>query len=518
MRIKKVIIVGGGSAGWMSASTLVKAFPNFDITLIESSSIPTVGVGESTVNDINFWLHYLGISDVDFMKETNATYKAAIGFTNFNSTTSPTFLIPFGDPDLSETASGFNDYHLARVLDPSIPNNDFAKYYYTQLHMLDNNKLITENNPLTPGFIPSRDMAYQVDAALFGKWLADKYAIPRGVKRVISTIKHVNVDEDGVSGLVLEDGSIATADLYIDCTGFKSLLLGEALQEPFISTKEYLPNNKAWAAPITYTDKEKELEVYTNCTAIENGWVWNTPLWTRIGTGYVYSDEFIDEDSALQEFKNYLNSNKMKVHDPHRSEKTEFRKIEIKNGYRERFFVKNVCAIGLSAGFLEPLESTGLLFTHQILLFLINSINRDLVTRTAKDYFNNASRTLFEHQLQFVSLHFLLAERDDTPYWKKYAESTGPEYFFNELPFQKLISRDISKSGLYNSLFAANNFSPASEQVVSSIQLRYGVDISEQIKQVYSARMDKIKKINEYLDTLPTHYQYLKENIYNEIE
>lgn len=514
--MKKIVIVGGGSAGWMSASTLIKSFPDKEIVLIESSSIPTVGVGESTVSDINYWLHYLEIKDEDFMKETNATYKTAIGFTDFNLKKSPTFFTPFGDPDMADAVFGFNDFNLMRVIDTSIPGSDFCKYYYPQVHAIEKNKLIFEQNPVVNTYIPVRDTAYQVDAALFGKWLAENYAIPRGVKRIVSTIKHVEVDENGVKELVLDDGSKVTADLYIDCSGFKSLLLGNALQEPFVSTKEYLPNNKAWAGPVQYTDKEKELEVYTNCTGLKNGWAWNTPLWSRIGTGYVYSDEFVDDDTALQEFKEYLDSDKMKIHDPQRSEKMEFRKIEIKNGYYERFYVKNVCAVGLSAGFLEPLESTGLLFTHQILLFLINSINRTSVTKADKDYFNNVSRNLFEHQLQFVALHFLLSERDDTPYWKKYMDSNVPEYFLYELPFQKLITKDITKSGLYNSLFAANNFSPASEQIMSGLNLRYGFDFEKIIQNAYNEKQEKIKEIKNYIETLPSHYQYLKKTIYNE--
>lgn len=125
-----------------------------------------------------------------------------------------------------------------------------------------------------------------------------------------NVVTKVNVGEDGISSIYLDNGNNISADLFIDCSGFKSLLLGEALNAEFVSTKHRLPNNKAWASPVAYTDKEKELELFTNCTAIENGWVWNTPLWSRIGSGYVYSDEFVDDDTALQEFKSYLDSKK----------------------------------------------------------------------------------------------------------------------------------------------------------------------------------------------------------------
>jgi tryptophan halogenase len=164
--------------------------------------------------------------------------------------------------------------------------------------------------------------------------LKNNYSMPKGVKHIQEDIISIEQDENGIKSLYNK----YTADLYIDCTGFKSLLLGETLKEPFESYADLLPNNSAWATRIPYKDKEKELVGYTNCTAIENGWVWNIPLWSRIGTGYVYSDKFIDDDSALKQFKNYLGT-----------EDLEFKKIKMRVGIHKRLFVKNVCAIGLAA-------------------------------------------------------------------------------------------------------------------------------------------------------------------------
>jgi tryptophan halogenase len=133
--------------------------------------------------------------------------------------------------------------------------------------------------------------AYHFDAVKFASWLRERYCIPRGVKHVQGHVADIPVNDDGIESLVLKDRSVITADLYIDCTGFRSLLLGGALKEPFVSYADMLPNNRAWATRVPYVDKEREIEPFTNCTAIENGWVWNIPLWSRLGTGYVYSDK-----------------------------------------------------------------------------------------------------------------------------------------------------------------------------------------------------------------------------------
>ena len=163
------------------------------------------------------------------------------------------------------------------------------------------------------------------------------------IKEHIQTIEQ---DKDGIASL----NGKHKANLYIDCTGFKSLLLGQNLKEEFINYSDRLPNDSAWATKIEYKDKEKQLVPYTHCTAIDNGWVWTIPLWSRIGTGYVYSSQFVDDDTALKQFKKFLKTDQL-----------DFKKIKMKVGIHKRLWVKNVCAIGLAAGFIEPLESNGLL-------------------------------------------------------------------------------------------------------------------------------------------------------------
>ena len=391
MKIDKIIIVGGGSAGWMTAATLIKYFPNKDITLIESPNIPTVGVGESTIFQIREWLRTLEINEEDFMRHTDASYKLSIKFTDFYKK-GEAFHYPFGQPNFENNANRFNDWWYKKILKPETPNSDFANCMFPQMAYVNNNT-----------FDKKIQSAYHFDATKFGLWLRDHYCLPKGVKHIKEDVNTIEQDKDGIISLNQKH----KADLYIDCTGFKSLLLGETLKEEFEDMSDMLPNNSAWATRIPYKDKQKELVPYTNSTAIENGWVWNIPLWSRIGTGYVYSDKFIDDDNALKQFQKHLGTDEL-----------EFKKIKMRVGIHKRLFVKNVVAIGLSAGFIEPLESNGLFSVHEFAYLLVRNIQRDYVSQWDKDNFNFNCKTIFYNFAEFVALHYALSHRTDTEYWK----------------------------------------------------------------------------------------------------
>lgn len=422
-QINKIVIVGGGSAGWMSAATMIKCFPEKEIILIESPGIPTVGVGESTIGGIGAWLNLLGIKDTDFMKHTDASYKLSIRFTDFYKKGSGSFHYPFGLPDIDGQASEGNDWFLKKIVKPDTPVSDYADCMYPNMALVNENKIDKNMDGKLPKFIFEKDTAYHFDAGLFAAWLRDRFSIPRGVKHIQQEVKSVTVGETGIEHLLLANGENVEADLFIDCTGFKSLLLSEALQEPFISLKHLLPNNSAWATRVRYTDKENQLVGYTDCHAIDNGWVWSIPLWSRMGTGYVYSDEYVSDQDALQEFKQHLITKGYSIED------AEFRNIKMRVGIHDRLWVKNVCAIGLSAGFIEPLESNGLYTVHEFLFKLVRALQRGncTVSRFDKDTFNAACREQFQGFMEFVSAHYALSHRDDTEYWRANGERVYSE-------------------------------------------------------------------------------------------
>lgn len=439
METKKIVILGGGSAGWMTAATLIKAFPDRDITVIESSDVPTVGVGESTIGGIRTWTRFIGLTEDTFFPSTDASLKLSIKFTDFYKKDGGAFHYPFGKAMTFGESNPFRDWHLKKYFAPETPIEDFARCMFPAAALFENNKFSLNEFGEFDNFKPEDDVAYHFDATKFGDWLRKNYCLPRGVKQIVATVTDAPIDDGGVSHLILDSGDVITADLFIDCTGFKSVLLGKALEEPFESFSNMLPNNKAWATRIEYKNKEKELEGFTNCTAIENGWVWNIPLWSRIGTGYVYSDKFVSSEEAKEEFKRHLMSNKMVV--PRTREEVdllEFKDISMRVGIHSRTFVKNVVAIGLSAGFIEPLESNGLFSVHEFLFKLVDILQRGAVTEFDRYMYNSSIRSLFDTFSRFVAMHYALSHRTDTKYW----EDISKKDFANSLPYSVKSSSD----------------------------------------------------------------------------
>ena len=403
----KILIVGGGSSGWMTAATLESQFPNYKISLIESKTIATVGVGESTIGQIVDWMRLLKIEDRDFVKHVDGSYKLSIKFTDFYKK-GEFFHYPFGLPNLKENRSDVNDWWFKKILYPKTSNSDYADCIYPlQMAYVNQNKFD----------INEVSRAYHFDATKFGLWLKNNYC--KKIKHIVEDVVSVEQDENGIKSL----NNKYKADLYIDCTGFKSLLLDKTLKEPFESYSDILPNDSAWATKITYKNKEKQLEPFTNCTAIENGWVWNIPLWSRIGTGYVYSSKFVDDETALKEFKKHLGQ-----------EDLEFKNIKMRVGIHNRLWVKNVVAIGLSAGFIEPLESNGLFTVHEFLIKLIRNLQREKISQWDKDNFNYQCKHLFREFAEFVGLHYALSHRNDTEYWKNCFNKSWDETLINLKP------------------------------------------------------------------------------------
>lgn len=404
----KIVIVGGGSAGWMVASSLISEFPEKEITVIEPVDIPKVGVGESTVGGIRLWLKHIGLSDEEFMKECDASYKLAIKFTNFYKEDSGSWFYPFSQLNIDNPEFTKNDWFILKAIDPDIKLSSYTEYYYPQQSLINENKIAEDYF----NFKLDEQSAFHFDSIKFGNFLKRKYCIPRGVNLISGSIKDISLDDSGIKKLILDNGLEVSADLYIDCTGFKSLLLDKTIKEPFINLEEFLPNNRAWATKIDYLDKEKELEPFTECTAVDYGWVWNIPLWSRIGTGFVYNDNITEPKKALELFKKYLIK---KGRDP---EALEYKDIKMRVGTHKNHWVKNVIAIGLSACFIEPLESTGLITVHESAMRLCKTLRRGHVSAWDIKEYNSSVLDDFLYFVQFVNMHYELSHRNNTEYWK----------------------------------------------------------------------------------------------------
>ncbi len=534
-KLDRIVVVGGGSAGWMSASTFAGFYPEKQITVIESPDIPIIGVGESTIGGIKQWMNALGIKEEEFMKDTDASYKLSIKFRNFYSTEDKGFHYPFGLPFLGHMGPEvrvpaeeiLKIWQIKKRFYPEIDIQEYARIYYSQMALIENNKFSKNEKNLLDSFYPQTDVAFHFDAVKFGQWLKEKYCKPRGVKLINANVIEVKTDENGVSELILDNGQSITGDLFIDCTGWKSMLLGDALKEPFQSMSDMLPNNKAWATRIPYTDKEKEMEPFTNCTAINNGWVWNIPLWSRIGTGYVYSDKYISDDEALQEFKDYLNSDKMTIHNPNRvTDELEFKNIKMRIGIHERIWVKNVVAIGLSAGFIEPLESNGLFTTHEFLLKLMDAISRGAMSQFDRDMYNAVTYRSFKSFAQFVAIHYALSHRDDTKYWEDINNRTFDKNIMDgrfqpTSEYFELIRSTYLNQGYFRSHGGMHAVATGLNIVAAGLNHTFPDPITGELflKEVvdkFTEESEKIQKKWQFVaDQSPTLYQYLKD-FYNE--
>jgi tryptophan halogenase len=447
MNVKSIIILGGGSAGWMTATTLIRLFPNKKITLIESPNTPIVGVGESTLGQINWWLQLCNIKDEEFMKDCDASYKLSIKFIDFYKKNSGEFHYPFGDTFENGLIAGKNTWYFKKMLDDSLSVNDYANFLYPGMALVNNNTFGENEKGEIGNFNLKMDSAYHFDAIKFGASLKKNICIPEGVQHIEENIKTVEQDEDGN---IISLNKKHKADLYIDCTGFKSYLIGEILKVPFKSYNDLLPNDSALATQIDYTDKEKELVPYTSCWAIENGWVWRIPSWKRIGTGYVYSSKFVSDEEAQKEFINHLN-----IKYNYNASNNNFKKIKMKVGLHEKLFEKNVVAIGLAAGFIEPLESNGLYTVHQFLLKLVRFLKKENINQFDKDTYNLMCKEDFETFAEFVSLHYYLSKRNDTLYWKTLTNKSiqnlklHPNLDINKMYYSKINNGYHSTDGIH---------------------------------------------------------------------
>jgi len=533
-KIKKIIIVGGGSAGWMSAAMLSKEFPDKEIALIESPDVPIIGVGESTLGTINQFLGILGLQDKDWMEYCKATYKLSIKFTDFYAK-GEEFYYPFGIKDLQNCQQGTADWYVKKTQQPDTPIIDFYESFYSTMPFITQSKIYDNADGQLPGFSWKNDVAYHMDAVLFGEFLRERYCEPRGVVHVKEHIDEILVNADGeVDGLKLRNGDTLEADLYIDCSGFKSMLLEQTLGVEFDSFSQWLPNNKAWAVQVPYEDKEVEMENVTDCVAVDNGWIWNIPLYHRIGKGYVFCDKFTSEEDAKEEFKQFIMTRLKKPRTREQVDALDFRLINIKNGVHKKCWHKNVVAVGLSYGFIEPLESTGLLSVQEILLRLSHTLHYDTVNKIHVDNFNYIVGGIMQSFKFFVAYHYTLSSRRDTPYWKHVTENIemdsemskpGTQSQVSEIATRLLQSHhlpgDFSMGGIPD-IFVGMHTGPINStqmKILSEILLGRNGTVPEYFNsQTQDYWNQKKEYINGLASTALSHYQYLKERIYDNKE
>ena len=301
MKIESVCIVGAGSSGWMAAALLSKLCPHLEIAIVVDESTKPVGVGESTLGHFNKFLQLLELKDEDWMPACNATYKNSIRFTNFREGKGEVFEYPFASYfDQTFAPNGLNTWGQLALIDPeNFGPESFAEMFTDNTFLAEYNRCTKDEEGKLRAFDFNYDTAYHLDADLFGKYLRDNVAIPNGVQILeghVTGYQPNGVNDGSLKYIILDKERAIFADLYIDCTGFRSQILERFASSQAMSYEKKLLNDKAWATKIPYEDKEKEMHNVTDCHAMKNGWVWNIPLWNRIGTGYCYSSKFCTKD------------------------------------------------------------------------------------------------------------------------------------------------------------------------------------------------------------------------------
>ncbi len=399
--IRRIVIVGGGTAGWMTAAALARVIGtrHHDITLVESDEIGTVGVGEATIPAIKTFNELLGLDEDEFVRETNGTYKLGIEFVDWRIPGSKYFH-PFGIFGADLNGIAFQHYWMRfRAMGGT---SDLGRF-----------NIETEaarvgrfgRTSLRETHLPQVNYAFQFDAALYAAHLR-RYAEKLGAVRIEGKV--VSVSQDAETGYItqveLADGQVIAGDLFVDCSGFRAVLIGETLKTEFEDWSRWLPVNRAAAVPCERTEDPVP---FTRCTAREAGWQWRIPLQHRTGNGYVFCNDFIGEDAAAAKLLTRLDG----------TPQADPRILKFTTGHRRRYWVKNCVAIGLSSGFLEPLESTSIHLSQACILRLISSFPRNGIDPKVVALFNDQMDGLYSNIRDFIIAHYAVTDREDTDFW-----------------------------------------------------------------------------------------------------
>jgi len=411
--LRHIVIVGGGTAGWMAAAALAKTSgtQRRQITLIESEEIGTVGVGESTIPPIQLFNRLLGIDEDEFVRETNATFKLGIEFVDWRRL-GHTYFHNFGllGADL-KTGISFNHYWLRLLKSGGDPDQQRFSVEAEAARVGKFGRV----NPSQGGAQPNVNYAFQFDASTYATYLR-RYSERRGVVRKEGKI--VEVRQNGETGYIeavdLADGTSVTGDFFIDCSGFRGLLIEGVYKAGFEDWSDWLPNDRAAAVPARAMDNPSP---FTLARARDAGWQWRIPLQHRTGNGHVFCSEYMSDDEASQQLLDSLEGSAI----------AEPKLLRFKAGRRKQSWVKNCLALGLSSGFLEPLESTSIHLVQAAITKFLDYFPDRQPDAILIDRFNDEMRFQYETIRDFIIAHYKVTERDDTPYWRYCKNMSVPD-------------------------------------------------------------------------------------------
>lgn len=481
---QRIIIVGGGSAGWMSAAALSNAFGNTkQIILIESEAIGTVGVGEATIPAVKSFNKLLGIDEAEFLKTTQGTFKLGIQFENWGAL-GDVYMHPFGLVGKDSWMANFQHFWL------KAHRLGIAKSYFDyslNIRASNENKCMIDPNT-------GLDYAYHFDAGLYARYLRT-YSEARGVKRIEGMVEHVQTrSEDGfIQSLTLKSGEIIEGDIFVDCSGFRALLIEQTLHTGFEDWSHWLPCDRALAVQ---TESVGEPVPYTRSTAHKIGWQWRIPLQHRVGNGLVYCSRYIsDEDAKKLLIENLQGTMRM-----------EPRLIKFRTGRAIKQWNKNCISIGLSSGFLEPLESTSLHLIQTGIVRLIRMFPGETINQSEIDEYNRHSKYEYERIRDFIILHYHVTQRNDSAFWNYCRTMSIPETLERKINVYKNTTSvfkeqdELFHEGSWQQVMLGQGITPADYHPV--VDKLSDDELQRLINSIESEH-------NQYLMRFPSHQQFI---------
>jgi len=493
-RIKSIVIVGGGTSGWMVAAALSKLMkPEFcSIKLIESEEIGTVGVGEATIPQIQLYNKLLELDEDEFVRKTQGTFKLGIQFVNWKSL-GHKYIHAFGD--VGKDMNSIEFYHYWLKMSQLGEAEELGNYTLSGVAS-DRGKFM---RPFDAGNSPLSNIAYafHFDAGLYARFLreySEKLGVVRTEGKVVNTILR---DTDGfIEAVRLESGASIAGDLFIDCSGFRGLLIEQALHTGYEDWSHWLPCDRAWAVPCAHAG---EPSPYTRSTAHSAGWQWRIPLQHRIGNGHVFSSKFMSEDEACSILLNNLDGEAL----------AEPRMLKFVTGKRRKFWNKNCIAIGLAGGFMEPLESTSIHLVQSAIARMMSFFPNQNFDQEDVDEFNRQAHFEYDRIRDFLILHYHATERDDSAFWNYCRTMDIPAELTQKIEQFKKNGRIFRHS---NEMFNSTSW----------LEVMHGQGISPRAYNPLVDRMSNVeikqrlegvrRVIDKSVDFMPSHAQFIAEN------
>lgn len=474
--MRRVVILGGGTAGWITANLMAThwAKEDIEITLVESPDIGIIGVGEGSTPPLKTFLEIIGTTESDWMARCDATYKVGITFKNWS--TKPGFdkyFHPFlCQPDEFSVPGFFHNSFLRRQ---GVDLDGHPSQFFLGWHLAEQRLA-----PVAPRNFPfEMNYGYHFNSGLLGQFLHE-WAAKKGVKYQQATVTDVVLNEHGyIDHLKTDSEATIKADFYVDSTGFRSQLLQQALQVPFESCEEVLFNDSAVVFP---TEPDANPEPQTVSTALKYGWAWKIPLTKRFGNGYVYSSKYVDDDDAELEFRRHLGLENSDI---------EARRLKFKVGRVREHWAKNCLAVGLSQGFIEPLEATALDMVQETVVRFIEAVNKGNFTDQYRGEFNDRISRRFDAVRDYIVCHYRISTRDDTEYWRANASNEKISTSLRELLGAWLTGKNITDelerqnldayfpSVSWNCLLAGKGIYPTQEQLRPGNELAHKYDLKK---------------------------------------